>query len=330
MRRLPRVGYLVLVLGLWQGVEWTMPRAALAQGARPKKSASEIEIPAPENVALVTDDRLTLQATYYPGVDAASRGKDIVPVILLHGFKGNRNEWADLATMLQTQRSADDKPIGHAVIVPDLRGHGESIYIEGRPRPLEVDRLRPEDFKNMVRFDLEAVKKFLMAKNNAGELNIEKLCVVGADMGAVVGANWAAADWSWPVLAGQKQGRDVKALAMISPPRDFKGLNTYQAIEHPALQREISILVAVGQGNQRSLTDARSIYARLEKTHPAPPPAEAATLKTLFFDPHDTSLQGTKMLGENLNLEVNLQQFITLRLVNQPFPWRDRSSVLTK
>lgn len=321
---------IVVLWGLcWSASHLAAP-LALGQAIRPNRQGEEIEIPAPEQISLITDDRLTLQATFYPGVDAANRGKEIVPVILLHGYKGNRNDLADLATTLQTQMSADEKPVGHAVIVPDLRGHGESIHIEGRPRPLEVDRLRPEDFKNMVRFDLEAVKKFLMSKNNAGELNIEKLCVVGADMGAVVAANWAATDWSWPVLAGQKQGRDVQAIALLSPPRDFKGLNIYQAIEHPALQRNLSILITVGEGNQRSLTDAKSVHARLEKTHLEPPAAEAATLKTLFFDPKPTSLQGTKMLGERLGVEENLQQFITLRLVNRPFPWRDRSGVLNK
>jgi len=307
-----------------------MPEIASAQAAPGRKSKDEVEIPAPEQISLTTDDRLSLKATYYAGVDSARRGKEIVPVILLHGYKGNRNELADLATYLQGLMSADKKPIGHAVIVPDLRGHGESIYLEGRDRPLEVDRLRPDDFRSMVRYDMEAVKKFLMSKNNAGELNIEKLCVIGADMGAVVGANWAAADWSWPVLAGQKQGRDVKALVLISPPRDIKGLSIYQPLDHPAVRKDLSILVVVGDGNARSMADARSVYSRLEKFHPEPPAEEAADRKSLFFDQRPTSLEGTKMLGERLGVEENLSQFITLRLVNKPFPWRDRSHVLSK
>ena len=32
----------------------------------------------------------------------------------------------------------------------------------------------------MVFEDMEAIKRFLMIKHNAGELNIDKLCVVGA------------------------------------------------------------------------------------------------------------------------------------------------------
>lgn len=320
----------LVLLGLVLVLQATAAEMASAQAAKPKSKQDEIEIPAPEQVTLTTSDQLSLKATYYAGVDAARRGKEIVPIILLHGHKGNRNELADLALYLQGLMSADGQPIGHAVIVPDLRGHGESIYLESRDRPLEVERLRPEDFRNMVRYDLEAVKKFLMSKNNAGELNIEKLCVVGADMGAVVGATWAAADWSWPVLAGQKQGRDVKALVLLSPQRDFKGMSIYEAVDHPALRKDLSILISVGDGNARALADARSIYSRLEKFHPEPPAAEAAERKSLFFDPRPTSLEGTKMLGERLGVEENLSQFITLRLVNKPFPWRDRSGPLAK
>ena len=38
----------------------------------------------------------------------------------------------------------------------------------------------------MVREDMRAVKDFLWERNNAGQLNIDKLCIVGADMGASV------------------------------------------------------------------------------------------------------------------------------------------------
>ena len=44
---------------------------------------------------------------------------------------------------------------------------------------------------------MEAIKRFLMTKHNAGELNIDKLCVVGVEFG-LVAVNWAAHDWSWP------------------------------------------------------------------------------------------------------------------------------------
>ena len=78
--------------------------------------------------------------------------------------------------------------------------------------------------------DVEMCKAFLMEKNNNKELNIDKLCLVGAEMGAVVAVDWAARDWSWPILPGRKQGQDVKALVLLSPEWSFKGMTIGPAI----------------------------------------------------------------------------------------------------
>ena len=67
----------------------------------------------------------------------------------------------------------------------------------------------PAQFKAMVTCDMEAVKKFLWERNNAGELNIDKLCVVGAEMGASVAVNFALAD-----------ARDQDATACSGPTTD--------------------------------------------------------------------------------------------------------------
>lgn len=299
-----------------------MPGPAAAQ-----RASEKVEIPAPETVALdFTDlprmDRIRLKATYYPGVAAQDRGKEIVPVILLHGFKGNRNDMRGLAEYLQQLTDEQGEPIGHAVIVPDLRGHGESAVQDGVP--LDPDRMRPDQAQAMVRGDLEEVKRFLMRRNNAGELNIEKLCVVGADMGAVIALHWAALDWSWPMAGSTKQGRDVKALVLISPQRDFKGLNAFRALESPAVSRELSIHIVVGRGNSRDYSTASSLFRRLERFHPEPPPEQILEKKDLFLDEYETSLSGTRMLGANLGLEERIARFIELRLVNQDYPWQER------
>ena len=78
----------------------------------------------------------------------------------------------------------------------------------------------------MAALDMEAVRKFLVDKNDAGELNLNKLCLVGSGMGASVAANWAVQDWSAPPLAVGKQGQDVKALVL-----DFAALVVQRPVD---------------------------------------------------------------------------------------------------
>ena len=140
--------------------------------------------------------------------------KDAVPVLLLHPFKGSRADFNDLALALQEA--------GCAVLVPDLRGHGQStrrINADGKEVEIEQALMNHQDFEAMgyadtkTSGDVEACNKFLRAKNNLKELNIDKLVIIGAEMGAAVAIDWAQSDWSWPVLPGApKQGQDVKAL----------------------------------------------------------------------------------------------------------------------
>ncbi|HEX3727219.1 MAG TPA: hypothetical protein VHV08_13290, partial [Pirellulales bacterium] len=97
----------------------------------------------PEDIALKTDDGLSLAATFYP----SKLGKDAVAVVLVHSSKGTRGDFVSLALVLQRA--------GHAVIVPDLRGHGDSAH------PVEhTGDLRPADYVAMVEQDLETVKRF--------------------------------------------------------------------------------------------------------------------------------------------------------------------------
>jgi pimeloyl-ACP methyl ester carboxylesterase len=256
----------------------------------------------PENVVLRTTDGVVLAATYWP----SKLGKEAVPVILLHAAKGSRADFDDLAPKLQRA--------GSAVIAVDLRGHGAD----------RTGELRLDDYPAMVTEDVEAVKKFLMAKNNAAELNIEKLCVVGVEMGASVAMNWAALDWSWPPLTTGKQGQDVKALVLVSPDLAFKPIRIIEAVADPHVRADLAVMIIVGKGNAKSFSDAKRIHGVLERYHPAPPEDESDR-QTLYLRTPHTSLQGTRLLNEkSMQVDQMILKFIELRLAKQTLRWSDR------
>ena len=342
-----------------------LPTAAWPLGRRPLLSAvamislvcglpvadaqdgDEKKIPPPENVTLKTADAVQLVATYYPG----TQKKETVPVILLHMFKGNRNEYSQLAPYLQS--------LGHAVLVPDLRGHGDSTRRSKIHRTtgnittgsLEAASMGRNEFFNMVAFDMPRLKHFLLEENNAGELNIEKLCVVGAEMGASVAVNWTYFDWTRPPEGNRKMGQDVKALVLISPQWSTTGLPLRTAMVRPPLRirvfdpqlksafrdpdtinfslpvaldfrSEVSTLIVVGKSNSKAVRDARRLHALYSVHHDETVPKEQ---RTLLYTTLDTSLQGTSMLGQKLNLEELTAWFIGLRAAKRSFPWAKRT-----
>jgi alpha-beta hydrolase superfamily lysophospholipase len=276
------------------------------------------EFPLPQTVVRETTDGMLIRCQYYYGGIDEKTKKSTVPVIIVHDDGEEAKAYDGLAALLQKQ--------GHAVLVPDLRGHGGSTsYRSGA-------KFEADDFKRSERAataamgaDLEAAKRFLLEQNNAGELNIELLTVIGVgDMGSVVATNWVAADWSWPQLPGRKQGQDVKALVLLSPAGSFKGVTSRAALGHPFLQNRYptksSVLLVVGKADRTSYADTGRIFKALEKAH--------EINKTLYKVEKDTSLSGARLLDRRLplNVDTNIANFIRLKIVNNAdnFPWRVR------
>jgi pimeloyl-ACP methyl ester carboxylesterase len=332
---------MILLLGSCFGVA-----GAPAQPGPPAKPpAKKPKLPEPQDMVLLTNDGFRIATTYY----SSTKGKDAVPIILVHDCKHprddrmckhNRNDYAELARSLQE--------LGHAVVVPDLRGHGDSI-----PEGSERTSLSKTDYVRMVTGDMEAVKDFLRKANNEGQLNIEKLCVVGAAPGASVALTWAQLDWSRAPVGIVKLGQDVKALVLISPVWNTPGLplkpvlttsNTRFALTDPLLisaadrglitfknrfaldmRREVSVLIIAGKRKSKASRDARAVYTMLKRFHPTPPAKEQAEKQDLYYGTLDTELQGADLLGQRLNVEGLIFEFIRRRLVNQSYPWQRRT-----
>ncbi len=304
----------------WSGLAAT----ARCQAVKPDRKRDKAEeIPKPEDLVLRTGDGVQLAVTYYPG----AKGKETIPIVLLHGLNQSRTEYKDLAPALQA--------LGYAVAAPDLRGHGESTRKRGANKgdKLDVAKMAPAQFGLMVREDMKAVKDFLWERNNAGQLNLDKLCIVGADMGASVALNFAAYDaagyGSGAVYYGPlKLGRFVKALVLISPNGSSPGLPLAQAARNPTVQRNIAMLILVGKEDAKEMAEAKRVHGLFKNSHLEPTGEDKNDKKTLFFWPLPTSLQGTKLLDPKFNVQGLIADFIYRRLLkseeSREWTWKER------
>ena len=290
------------------------------------QDVSRIKVDDPEDVTLPTRDGVELRATYYKSSAGQENG---VPVVILHDYKGSRASLDSLARVLQIPAEGQISQ-SRAVVTVDLRGHGGSVLGRGpggREIELDVSKFRPVDFVNMVNFDMEAVRSFLVEKNDAGELNLNRLCIVGVGMGSSIALNWAARDWSAPPLTSGKQGQDVKGLVLISPRWNYRGLAVRNALQHPGVRSQISFLIVFGNQKQslRVARDSMRIHTQLERFHPKPPPQLAAEKQTLFLRELPTTLQGTELLNQRaFEVDLDIADFIELRIASQSFPWSKR------
>lgn len=285
-----------------------------ARVAWPAEGEKKDEIPPPQQLVRQTADGVQLSLTYFPGL----KGKESIPVVLLHMYKGDGTEFKTLAPYLQSQ--------GYAVVVPDLRGHGSSTLwqVPGRTeaQTLEAERMSPQHFLLMAREDVRAIKDFLWERNNAGELNLEKLCLVGSEMGASVAAYWALYDvagyeWNRLYYGPIKLGGFVKAMVLISPQLSCRGLRMNVPLADPVVRSRISVMVMLGKGDPAAMSDARRIVNLLRPYHPeAEREEERVAKRTLFPVSLDTSLQGSKLLdARGLQVPQYIVTFIQLRLV---------------
>jgi pimeloyl-ACP methyl ester carboxylesterase len=274
--------------------------AGLAQEGKDSSPPAEAQ-----EEMLLTRDGVQLKVAYYPG----SKGEETVPVVLLHMWQSTGASFKELAVYLQSQ--------GHAVVVPDLRGHGGSTKIKGTGRSIEIAKLTPTQLKFVATTgDMDTIKGFLWKKNNSRELNLNRLCLVGAEFGASVAMDFALYDWSTEDYGPLQLGRFTKAIVLLSPELNFRGLNMQPALAHPGLRGPlVSYLIYVGAEDTKALAEARRIHNTLERFH-LDQKDKKLEQRTLFFGRLPTKMQGTKLLEQkDLEIHKHIADFIRLRLV---------------
>lgn len=294
-----------------------------APSAQPEASPRKGPLPH-RDLELVTKDNVLLHCRYYP----SQRGQHAVPLVLLHGWTGplGPGSGRDLDGLAKDLQQA-----GHAVVVPDLRGHGKSIsrQVRGENVPLDREQFRPNDLRDMI-LDVEAVRSFLVEENNQKRLNLSVLGVVGFEMGSVVALNWTNYDWSVPSFPTLKQGQDVRGFVLVSPEQSFKGVDARTALANDAIRRQLSAMIIFGQAAPNA--DAgRRLYNTFQRTRRPIAGANAdgaERYRDLFLLELDTSLTGTRLLDSAaLRVSRRIADFVQQRLVSQQesYPWRDRS-----
>jgi len=303
----------VLVFGL--------SHSSLAQTGGDPKSGSKIKVPPKKQVLIETKDRVEIQADWFGG----DGGKAALPIILVHDWNSERSALIPLAEYLQTEH-------GYAVIVPDLRGHGESLNVKGMTEELQRDRFRKAEIVSMVA-DIDACRKFLEEKNDEGELNLDMLVVIAFGKMNLHAAGWCIEDWSWPPVAGIKQGQNVKALIMISPVKRFKGLQSSEITKNPLFASNTASLptLIVWGAKHPMAKDSESILNAMQKGRSEPKyddPDEQWEKQRLFWITYDSAESSEALLKEQqAGLFKSIALFIDKKVLAQKsqLPWQKRT-----
>ncbi len=287
-----------------------------------------------EAMSVMTADGVQLRGTYFAGGarKGSKQGKQTTPVILLHDYKSSRAIFTPLAQQLV---AAGDPNVEHpyfAALTVDLRAHGEStkqLSQEGGVVDLDPAKLSKEGLVAMSTLDMEAIRNFLVDKNDAGELNLNKLCIVGSGMGASVAVNWAVRDWAAPPLAVGKQGQDVKGLVLISPRWSFNGLSMQDALKFGAFKQNVAWLLIAGAQDQKAKADLSRVESQIEKVHPQIDKTGGKQRRGLEVEPMQTSLQGDVLISKSADvLDAEIIKFLTENVAAIDQAWTSRRNKL--
>ncbi len=306
--------------------------AGLSPNLQAQEEKSEEDLK-PRAEAITTKDGIELSATYWP----SGLKQDASVVVFLHGLNGNQLDWGTLPKKLQDA--------GFAVLTVDLRGHGQSkgttpsgeavetkTKTKAKPSKSSVDAgsLKARDYAAMVALDMEAVKAFIYAEHQQHKLNMNKMAIVGAGLGATVAVNFAAVDWlkkphsDGPVGGQTPRGQDVRALVLLTPDPDITGLHLTDAVKTLRLPEfQVAMLFGIGKKDKTDKGQTKKLY-----DYAATPKEKNAD--RMYLQEYNSAARGTALLSKNGPLETHITNFLVKHVQSINSEWRDRESRVGK
>lgn len=146
----------------------------------------------------------------------------------------------------------------------------EGIYVKPATKITvkRSDKFDERDFA-LMGYDLQLWQNFLANENNQERLNLKKLNLVGAEMGAGLATFWARNDLA-PAQGSAK--RQVKTLTIISPVISRDAMEAKKGngfvmnyLDSNAMRNTLSTMIIVGKNNKRALEDAEAVKKALSR-----------------------------------------------------------------
>ncbi len=270
------------------------------------------EKPKPRTVTLKTKDGVKLRAFYFP----SDKGKEAIPVLLVHEWKGQASPYRKLVFALNK--------VGCAVLAIDYRGHGKSreyTTARGDIKNFNIAQMNKRDVENIVAYDIERAKAFLKIENNAGNLNLNALVVIGVREGCVMVAHWAQRDWRFRSVGRIKQGQDVKALIFLSPEKQIKGTGIDPVLTDPNILR-LPMMVVAGKASPES-AEAKRIAKRVLSIKKKMGHGEARGFE---LNMPNTKLSGAALINQAPSVIPAITKFVTdsVKISEEENPWVHR------
>lgn len=200
-------------------------------------------------VSFKTKDKLILKGSYFAPKKSKSKSKAAPAALLIHDAGSDRSELDAVAGYLQKR--------GFAVLVMDLRGHGESAE-EGKGFE-KADEKGRETMWSLSSRDVDAAAEFLVDQEGVHSSN---LSIVGFGAGAALAVRRAASD------------DNVRAVVLVNPSRENFGYNIVNGVA------ELGGLPTLVMAPKDRRDDARRLQSAAHKENEGLEYVEVSNLKS--------------------------------------------------